>query len=77
MFLLTATGDDLITLINRANSPFIRGIDAAAEYLGISRATLCRMKKNGQLDGLYCQIGKIVLFDRRKLDSICENKDEA
>ena len=55
-------------------SPFISGIQAAAEYLGVSRVTLCRMKRNGMLKGTYFQghKGGVILFSKEKLDHLNE-----
>lgn len=68
------TGEDILRLMRQANSPFLRGLEAAAEYLGVSRATVCRWKKAGKLNGAFCQLSGVVLFEKNVLNQFIKNK---
>lgn len=40
----------------------VRGIDNLANYLGVSRSTVKKWKRDGDLEGCYRQRGKTILF---------------
>ena len=68
------SGQDALRLIRKANTPYIKGLKSAADYLGVSRSTICRLKRDGLLDGTFGQFGHVILFDKNKLSTLLIKK---
>ncbi len=75
--LFSMNGDEILELMQKVNTPYVKGIMPAARILGVSRATLCRMKKAGKLDGTFFQSGRIILFDRKALCNLASTIETA
>ena len=64
------SGQDALSLIRKANTPYLKGLRAAADYLGVSRSTICRMKRDGLLIGTFCQYGHVIIFEKNLLSTL-------
>ena len=69
------TKDELIQLIRaeltNLSTPqektYYYGYNGLAEILGCSRANAANVKRSGQLDGAYTQIGRKIIWNREKV----------
>lgn len=66
---------DLIAVIDeRRESEFVSGINGLAEYLQCSSRTAQSIKSSGKIDEATIQVGRTILFEKRKLKELLRAK---
>ena len=68
-------GNNIVQSVNDS-TPYIRGIKALADFIGIGKSTAQKLKNMGLIPFYQQPWSKIVLFDKEKVKFALENNSE-